>query len=251
MMNYARFIILGEERTGSTYLQMLLASNQSILSLGELFNSDESIRRKGIDLGSPIAEDDDPIKYLESEVYKKWPKEIKAVGFKLFYTHARHGVWKALWDHIKGSDIRIIHMKRRNLLDRYVSHKLAERSGDWIRLKKENGVMSEAITLNVSECADAFHKSEWWQKKADEFFRNSQKAILFYEDLCEDPNAESKRIQEFLSLKPQKLTSITEQQRTKKKSEVIVDFYDLKHQFTRGVSEGWAKAEWINFFDET
>jgi hypothetical protein len=230
---------------------MLLASNQSVLSLGELFNPTEEIRRMSYKAGKEVARSEDPIEYLETTIFQKYSEDVKAVGFKLFYLQARDDSWKAVWDYIRDSDLRIIHMKRKNLLDRYLSHQLAEKSGVWIHLKKGNEETNESIILNASDCAKNFHKSEFWQKQVDEFFQNNRKTILFYEDLCKYPKGESRRIQDFLSLKPQELASITEKQRTKKKSEVITNLDDLKRQFIRGVSEGWARKEWIDFFDET
>jgi hypothetical protein len=156
-----------------------------------------------------------------------------------------------VWNYVRESGIRIIHIKRRNLLDRYLSHKLAEKSGAWALLKKQYKQTVEPIILDASDCVKNFHQSEFWQKQADDFFKNNPKSILFFEYLCEYLNEESKKIQEFLSLEPQELTSITIKQQTKKKSEVIKNFDELKRQFIVFVSKGWAREEWIDFFDET
>ena len=249
-MNYTKFLIVGEERTGSTFLQMLLASNPSVLSLGELFNPVEEIRQRGYPTGKVITEKEDPIEYLETSVFQKHSEDLKAVGFRLFYTQARDDIWKTVWDYIRESDIRIIHLKRRNLLDRYLSHQFAEKSDDWAFFEKGSRQKIYPITLNAFDCAKSFHQSEFWQKQTDEFFQDNCKTTLFYEDLCKYPKDETKKLQEFLSLEPQDLTTITKKQRTEKKSEVITNFDDLKRQFIRGACEGWIRREWLDFFEK-
>ncbi|MFC2023143.1 hypothetical protein ACFLT5_00195 [Chloroflexota bacterium] len=93
-LDYERFIILGQERTGSNFLKDLLNSHSQIIASGELFQSFDVIHWEyGFHRMDPprrllVAFQDDPVGFLESYVFAKFPKRISAVGFKLFYAHA-------------------------------------------------------------------------------------------------------------------------------------------------------------------
>lgn len=251
-MSYTKFVILAQERTGSNFLQMLLASHSSVLIFGELFNPSEEIRQRGSKkIGRALALDDDPIEYLEDYVYREYPDNIKAVGFRLFYTHARKDEWKGVWEYLGQTKERIIHLKRRNLLDRYLSLQLAYMSKKWIAFQGDpSPSYSRPLTLNIKDCFRDFHRSVWFQNEVDDFFKDSPILQVIYEDLAGDPVGECIRIQQFLGLEIKQLLANSVKQQTKKKSEIIVNYDQLKKQLILGVSKGWAKKEWIDFFDE-
>lgn len=251
-MSYTKFVIVGQQRTGSTLLQLLLSSHSDVLSFGELFNPSEEIRQKGSKrIGRTLALDDDPIEYLENYVYRKYPDNIKAVGFRLFYTHARNDEWKGVWEYLRKSKERIIHLKRRNLLDRYLSLQLAQMSKKWIAFQGDpSPSYSRPITLNVKDCFRDFHRSVWFQNEVDDFFKDNPIVEVIYEDLAADPVGECRRIQTFLGLEVTKLLSESLKQQTKKNSEIIVNYDQLKKQLILGISKGWAKEEWLDFFEE-
>src|SRR5262245_35796159 len=94
--DYSRFIILSRGRSGSNLLRGLLNSHSQIITFGELFRSYDSIGwefpnydhylqyRRLISLFQ-----NDPANFLEKKVFRKFPKHIAAVGFKIFYYHPR------------------------------------------------------------------------------------------------------------------------------------------------------------------
>jgi LPS sulfotransferase NodH len=249
-MNYTKFVIVSQERSGSVLLELLLASHGHVLSFGEIFNPVEARRRESRKKAKPVELDDDPIEYLEDHIYKEYADNINAVGFRLFYTHARNNAWKAVWEYLRTSNVRIVHLKRKNLLDRYLSHQLALRSNKWIAYQGEDDTPYQPITLDPADCFKDFHRSLWYQKEIDEFFKDNPKLEVIYEDLCDDIATECKRVQEFLGLEFQALSTKTRKQLTQTKSEVIANYGDLKEMLTVWVSEGWAREEWIDFFDE-
>jgi hypothetical protein len=53
-----------------------------------------------------------------------------------------------------------------------------------------------------------------------------------------------------LSLPQLELKSPSQKQQDKKKSEVIINYSELKKYFENGVLKGWAKEEWLDYFDE-
>lgn len=251
-MSYTRFVIIGQERTGSNFLQLLLASHRSALSYGEIFNAAEEVRKTFRAITRPPALDEDPISYLESQIYKDYQDHVKAVGFKLFYSHARNNAWQAVWEYLRSSKVKIIHLKRKNLLDRYLSHQLALRSNTWIARKEEKNNYNEPITLDSQDCFQSFHRSLWHQKQADDFFKNNPKLEVIYETLCHNLFEECGRIEQFLGLEYQDLSSRTIKQRIRKKSEIIANYAALKQQllFDLANSKKWAKEEWLDFFKD-
>jgi hypothetical protein len=137
-------------------------------------------------------------------------------------------------------------------LDRYLSHALARRSNVWIqRNERVNPEQyEESIWLPAKECFQDFQQSLWHQQKKDAFFDSNPKLEVFYEELSDDTEYESRRIQEFLGLTYQPLTARTRKQRRRQKIEIISNYVQLKEFVQRGLEKGWARQEWLDFFCE-
>lgn len=253
--NYTQFIVLAQARTGSNLLQFLLASHKNVFLAHEIFNHREDVRKAIHNIPTILQLDDDPIEYVESCIYANHKKHIKAAGFKLLYYQAHNDEWKEIWEYLRSPHIKVIHLKRRNLLDRYLSFKLAMRSDVWIAFKnKENGASKDKgpIILEPDECFNDFRNSLNQQKELDELFKDQPKLDVIYEDLRANIPDESRRVQEFLGLKFQDLAPRTKKQQTKKKSEVIANYEELRAELTQALSSGdqWAREEWLEFFDD-
>jgi hypothetical protein len=131
--HYRRFIILGRGRSGSNFLRGLLNSHNHIIVFGELFNFCDSIGWEFPDYDRFLQNRrlislmrHNPAQFLDQHVFKRFPKSILAVGFKLFYYHAQDDSRKTLWPFIKNqTDLRIIHIKRNNALKVLLSEKRA------------------------------------------------------------------------------------------------------------------------------
>jgi len=250
-MNYTKFVIMGQERTGSNLLQMLLYSHGDVMSFGEIFNPSEEIRKKSIQIARPLELNEDPIEYLTTYLFTRYPVNIKAVGFRLFYSHARDGQWQKVRDYLRGSEVRVIHLMRKNLLDRYISYQMAMESAEWIILNQNNVNESQRlITIDSSALIKDILETKYYQEETEELFKDNPKAILFYEDLCQYPKGESERIQRFLGIDPKKLTPTTKKQQLKKKSSMINNYEKLKEEFIDGLSNGLIEKEWLQFFNE-
>jgi LPS sulfotransferase NodH/GT2 family glycosyltransferase len=245
---YERFVIVGQERTGSNLLLDLLASHESVVALGEIFNPSREVRKR-VAPGRTAERGDDPIEYLERCVFEDYPGRVEAVGFKLFYTHARNGKWKVLWDHLRHSKVAVIHVRRANLLDRYLSHQLALGSDEWVVLEGEARSLLQPIHLDPRDCFRSFQRSVWHQEKVDDLFKHNPKIEVIYEELADDMTVESTRVQEFLGLEIQQLSTRTRKQRTAKKPDIIANYDALRDELLRWTAKGWAREEWLDFFD--
>lgn len=103
--HYQKFIILGMGRTGSNMLATSLRSHSQVVVFGEIFNNNHELilweypgyaRYRTLESALSLRESD--IKsFLNKLVFRRFPKNISAVGFKLFYYHAQEENWKCIW----------------------------------------------------------------------------------------------------------------------------------------------------------
>jgi len=129
--NYTRFILIGQARSGSTFLMALLDSHPAIKGFGELFHKELQQRVWQSKNAPAIDQDDDPVEYLENNIFTVYPSHIQVVGFKLFSYHAIAGRWQKVWSYLQHPELKVIHLTRWNLLNQYLSLKLADRSSVW------------------------------------------------------------------------------------------------------------------------
>lgn len=244
---YKKFIILGWARTGSNLLRGLLNSHRQVIAFNEIFRDYNSIDW-GIPGYSVTSEpllsliQNDPIKFIETKTFKLYPKQISAVGFKIFYYHARHEPWAPVWPYLQQKqDLSIIHLKRRNILNTYLSEMRARQTGQWVNTAG-NAADQPPIALDYHACLEKFVTVREEEKKHDLFFENSRKIEVFYEELARNYVSESERIQEFLGIDARVLTPSTYKQTKKPLSKAISNYFELKEKFTR--------TEWAEFFED-
>lgn len=243
---YIRFVVLGRSRTGSTFLRGLLNSHSRIIAFGEILGGHESIswdvpgythrKRMSALLYS------DPTSFLEKGVFRKFPAHISAVGFKIFYYHAQDGILKPVWAYLgTHKELRIIHVKRANILETHLSRKRAVMSGHWVNI---SGTTEEyaPITLSYEECLDAFTRTRAWERKYDTFFENHFKIDVLYENLSSDYVSEMKRIQDFLGVDYEVTKPTTYKQRRVPLAKAILNYHELKERFHG--------TPWTEFFSE-
>jgi LPS sulfotransferase NodH len=246
---YVRFLIVSEERTGSTFLEMLLNSHEQIICRGEILNPSEEIRRTAMPLSlSVLGAEDDASEYLDGSLYGQVPDHVRAVGFRLMYSHARTGGWEnARRRIVDDREIRVIHLTREDLLARYLSYRLALRDGRWIATDEAPQPVSDTIHLDVEDCVKSFVESEVNQEAADREFSSHPMYDLTYEKLTTDFEAESRRVLEFLGVEYRPLFSPTRRQQTRSKREVIENFDELRQFLDQG---DWSKSKWQRFADD-
>ena len=143
--DYRKFIILGKGRTGSNMLASALRSHTQIVAYGELFNNADHHRilwehpdyipYRPLDRARKLRERD-PREFVEKLVFRRYPLQVSAVGFKLFYYHAQEKSWESVWPYLKAMpDLKIIHIKRENILKNVLSLKIAFTTNEWSRQK--------------------------------------------------------------------------------------------------------------------
>ena len=244
--DYDRFIILGRSRIGSNFLRGLLNTHSQIVVLGELFQNQSAIgwAYPGY-LNTPRMYSlflNNPVKFIEKKVYKKFPLKVSAVGFKIFYYHAQNENWKPVWDYFRDlKSIKIIHIKRKNILRTHLSRKLAALTDAWV---DTNGGLWEGgvVRLDYEDCLHDFVQTRQWEQTYDALFENHPLVEIFYEDLARDYSVVMRQVQEFLGVPPEDVQPQTFKQSSQPLTQVISNYVELKKRFSG--------TEWEAFFEE-
>ena len=240
-MKMKRFVIIAHGRTGSKLLSTALDIHAECMAFGELFNED-IYERKAACLGriSYFTGAIDADTYLSREVYT--PCEgINATGFTLFYEHARgsdaeRAVWHYLLD---DTDVVIIHLQRRRLLEAWLSYELARYTGQW-------ALPADAISppttkkqfiidaLELERFFDRIHAQRSWVDKA--FAGHSVQQLFYEDDLCNRFTSALNQLYRLLGLYEEDdgVEPILQKQNTRPPLQLIKNYYELADHFSIG-----------------
>jgi LPS sulfotransferase NodH len=247
--NYRRFVIVGIARTGSTMLISMLNTHRQALVFGEIFRRPDVIGWDVQPYSNFTTEKllalyrSDPCAFMDKAVFRRWPRDRRAVGFKIFYYHARTAPHSTIWNYLaRNTDILVIHIKRRNILAQYFSLQLAHMTDVWA-ITQPSRPETQPIRLEAEACRKHFEWVRSLELEADSFFAKHRMLGMEYESLVADQVRELSRVQSFLGLEEQRLCVKTQRQRTTPLSWGIANFDELEREF-RG-------TEWAEFFTDT
>lgn len=207
------FAILGFARSGTTWLSGSLGSHPHIASGGEIFNNTNPYWNKWKIDGT------NPDYYLDHMIDIGMERgnitdKTKMCGFKVLYYHARQEV--DVNDISK--KLKIIHLKRRRHLMSITSNMMVENSKNAnVERPYQNEYIDQKVCFTPKELKNIHLKFKHREKDWDYFddaFKNYEKIEVWYEDMCQNPEREHKRILEFLGMKQMPLRGRTTKQRT-------------------------------------
>jgi Sulfotransferase family len=246
-----KFILLGHRRSGSTVILCGLAEHTNIFMFRELFNESDVVKqdayraglrnsvvakRRGFDKTKFYKDGEDASLFLEHQVFFPRYWTPVAVGFKIFYHHAHdtRGAEKA-WEYLFAHpEIRVIHLVRRNLLESFLSLRIAFQTDEWTRAKGEAAPRRELPPqhLPVTECAEYFAEIKRQRELARHGFRHHQVMEIEYErDICRNFQGTLHRIQAFLEVPSMDAQQLLEKQALHKPWEQISNYSELKEHF--------------------
>jgi LPS sulfotransferase NodH len=248
-LDYCKFIILGTARSGTTFLRGLLNSHSEVVAFGELFRQSDIIgwdlfpQQKYLQHRSlKTLFQTHPDRFLEEAVFKKYPKRVSAVGFKIFYYQAQEEPQKKVWDSLRNNcDIKVIHLKRINALATFVSLKKAFTTNQWCNTTGRSET-APTISLDYDECLEYFTWVQESQQKYDDFFQAHLKLDVFYEELCQDDQKEMKIVQDFLGVNYELAKPSTYKQSSQSIAATVSNYFELKERFTG--------TAWQSFFED-
>jgi len=216
-----KFLIVAEIRSGYKWLSSLISSHPQAFCFGEIFGSDEKIRQISL-FNKPIKaikEKEDPKKWIKNNL-EKWAQSqnLMACGFKMNYVDGEYNIhWNNLWKYIQEEEYKVIHLTRKNLIDRSLSELLAVKEKNWSDKNYQSKIHVDPYCL-----MKMIARSELWQESLRKKFKN------LFEIHYEDIPYKLDDLQEFLGLPIKKLTTFHKKQRTKKQCDYIENYKEIE-----------------------
>lgn len=251
--DFTRFVVLGWYRTGSNLLLSLLNSDASVVAYSEVFsprglfwgNRVHAPWDRGGDLERRRTADAPA--FLEEVVFRRHARSVRAVGFKLFYpqlvVRPVAGLAEAL---VSTPGLRVVHLRRRNLLRVLVSNRIANRTGQMAATSpaaaREAQSRVGTLRLEPEDCESYFTLLEERAERCHALFDEESVLSLEYEALVADRDAELGRVRAFLGLPPADGSTRLVKQGTRALADVLENLEELREHF-RG-------SRWEAFFEE-
>lgn len=176
------FVVLSHKRSGSNLLCGILHLHPEILMHNELFNASKifSYHKDLITSGGWDVKkrNGDPKGFLEWICQQRAPYIRPTVGFKSFDEHwdGRENVYKSFLSDCK---VKKILLRRRNLLDTYVSHMRSSNTNLYIKERYE-GIRVKVDKNSFLEFVDNYVNTF---ERYEEATKNQQTLSVYYEDL--------------------------------------------------------------------
>jgi LPS sulfotransferase NodH len=255
-----RFLVVCGARTGSNMLCSALNSHPRIVCFREVYNFlyPESIDYH-VDGYHPRDPEDlalrerDPIAYARTRLFAQDPAETSAAGFKYMYDHVwgYPGLLEALQ---ADTDIRIIHLMRRNGVRAFLSYKIAFETGEWQRprrrpfltrlgfalghpieaardqARKMRGKLTPVdrrIHLDPDECVAYMRTREEQHAHFRDVFAGHPFRDVWYEDILADRERHLAEVQAFLGVATQALREEVERQNPGTLRELVRNYDEL------------------------
>ena len=244
------FVVVGAERTGSNMLVGLLESHAAIKSYGEIFNP-RQIDHDKIDGALPASADrtrllalrrEDPGAFHRRVVELAAEEGFKFVGFKLLYYHGC--ISNSVIDHLTSvPELRVIHLKRKNRLARWISHQRARETDSWFKNKgdRSNGDAPGKITLSLDTTLRDFLQMELYEERADATFADLPMLEVYYEQLANDPRGECLRVLEFLGAGASELCVGTRKTGDRDPGNMVDNWEEIRPRLLRTRWGEWAR----------
>jgi len=227
-----------------TYLQ----SHPRITMHGEVFGEWGPMAVAGLDYddGTPAVEtalrrmrDRDPVAFLEELVLE--PGDFDAVGFKLKYEEMVLPRYASLVDHMAcDPTIKVIQIRRENLLARYLSEHVARHVTQVFHTKVSEKVPKQAVVrLEPDDCEEDFRRIERWQDDFCAIFGSHSVARVSYEELVDNIEPPLDQLQDFIGVDRRRLQTYLQRLRTTPLSKSIENWDELREYFCGGPYAGF------------
>lgn len=235
------FIVLADARTGSYMLMSLLNAHPEVVAYGEMFNPGRPL--ESVVPGTRNRQRAAPGRLLRRRLWHTGHPAGRTVGFKLLYGQGV-GVSAPVWPYLRAmSNLRVIHLTRRNSLARQVSLTRALRDGVWtVSSGAEPSRSLDPVVLDIPALLASLGAQARWVAHAREAFARSQVLEVAYEDLVADQPAQMKRVFEFLGVPPRAVTADTRKIGGPTLRDDVANWHDVC-QALRGTRWEWMLEE--------
>jgi len=240
------YVITCPARAGSTMLVHLLRSHPEICSHDEVFSSPGTIggmtgtylikcrTDPGFVSYLSAEKDRDPIKFLYKIVLDLQGK--KAVCFKLKHDELVLPEYKALREEIVNDrDFRIIHLRRENLLRRYLSHYMANRvTGVTLVVRGQTMPEMRPVVLDPHECEKDFETALAREKEFAQLFAQHPSFSISYEEMIAPGAEKIQSLLDFIGVSRRELTTTTRKLGRDDLRQAIANFEEVRGYFADG-----------------
>ena len=247
------YMITCPARSGSTMLVHLLRSHTQICSHDEIFSPGKITGITGTYLRQSreqpdfikclsLERNDDPVTFLYKIALD--PQGKQAVGFKLKHDELVLPKYQTLRDQIiRDRNLRIIHLRRKNLLRRYLSHYIANYVTH-VTLAVLNQPVPEvpAVRLDPLECKRDFETVLARETTFERLFARHHGFAIEYEEMIVNDRRKIAALQDFLGVSYMELTTTTKKLGKHSLRNSIENFDELRNYFRSTV--------YAKFFDE-
>ena len=230
-----KFVLVGTQRSGTTYIRQCLNSHEDILCHGEIFLKNypgevgyfKSI--KGQCCHTFLHAFMRPLQVRKYLDYYYSQSDYQATGFKLMYSQVRWIPYSfpSVLRYINNNNVAVIHLVRHNVLKTYVSREVAKRRKIYHSKRKEEiaKIRIEASKL-ITELRSIQYENEWWSKR----FSLGDYFSLSYESFIAEKEKESRKLLSFLGINDyQELSSSNVKITPETLSDVIENFSDVEN----------------------
>jgi len=225
--DYQRFVVLGQQRCGTTMLVSALNDHSGVMCRGEIFHA-RAFQDKG--KLKKLVRDVMPITYIRTVAYYSYSDVMHAVGFKLMadqLLYFRNGV---LIKYLLSNDaIQLIHIWRQNTLHRYLSGIIARRVGGYKSLREP--VRPNKIRLDPKNCEADFSRAQQHKEFLEQTFAGPRLLTIAYEQLVEDRRTAYSKIQQHIGVQIEAIRPKTKKQRIWSAQELISNYGELASYF--------------------
>jgi hypothetical protein len=211
---------------------------------GELYGTSGPLTFFGVDykLRPPLEDvlrgrrDADPVSFLTD--FALVAGDRRAVGFKFKYEELLLPLWDDVRDHLIGdTSIAIVHLRRANLFDRYLSEHLAVRVNKMYNTQQvENLPGPVSVHLRIEDCEASFSETRLREQRLRGIFGEHLVFEVTYEELIDDRSAATLgRLQAFLGLDQADLRATTLKLQRQERHDVVENYDELIEYFAGSV----------------
>ena len=235
-------VIITSGRSGSFLLSAILNMHPNCVNRGEILGEMRNLFVNEIFWKHPD--------YLIENFWLKDYKDVVSKGFKFLYFQDLKRNEKVS-EFLKEKKYKVIHLKRRNRLKKYISFKkVYENQGDWgdnyLVSNSRNPWLNGKVEVDIDDLLNKFRIDEEQEKIYDDKFPDCLE--IYYEDMVSDfdlnfTNQNNKTIQkcfEYLDLDYQELITNKKGVNSflKETDFLALESYDLEN-YTGKIKDGW------------
>ena len=221
--NYTRFAVIGHSRTGSNYIFISLKYSNCVRMYHEVFARRNRKRAgKKFDMIFPM-------------LFRKENRNIKAVGFKLFYDHLTIDEWEKFLSH---KYLRIIHLTRENRLRTIVSLDIAFKTDQWSisANDKDKQIVEKRILLDTSKLTDRIEQIRHYERLTRDRFRDRHLLEVVYEKLIRKPEQTFQYISDYLGVDDIDYRGIALRKQNPESLEQLIVNYDEVYELLKNTN---------------